>query len=235
MAALHPTSLHLHNDSPALAAMKGFAIGSSLFLAGSMATTSLQFIPGLVLATQQKDSSRPKPSRMESGRLTPQPTAANENKQLGLTPQAALQGKLSESVKHAGQGYKIAAMQFSLMAKTAFVSQVPFEVLTILASGFVAYQYRSLGSSTWQKWAAITGLVTSIFPLTGALMGPVALKLARIAGEEPQIEPFEDAPLDREMERGNTEQFLLEWNTLNSVRSAIMLAAGGVGLWSLLG
>ncbi|KAK5115417.1 hypothetical protein LTR85_009877 [Meristemomyces frigidus] len=233
-------TVNLHHDTPALAALKGFCIGTTLFVAGSMATTSLQLVPSLILATQQRDSpSRPKPSRMESGRLTPQPSAQNDNKQLHLTPAAALSGKLDEAVKHVGQGYKIAAMQFTLMSKTAFVSQVPFELLTVVASGYLAYHYRSsatltTASSSWQKWAAVSALVTSIFPLTGGMMVPLDHKIARIAGEEAQIEPYEDMPPDREMERGNTETFLLKWNTLNAVRSGVMLVAGGVGLWSLL-
>ncbi|KAK4548128.1 hypothetical protein LTR36_009997 [Oleoguttula mirabilis] len=238
-------SLTLHHDPPALAALKGLCIGTTLFVAGSMATTSLQFVPALLLATQQKDApSRPKPSHMESGRLTPQPTAQNENKQLHLTPAAALHGKLDDAVRSAagGQGYKIAAMQFTLMSKTAFISQVPLELLTIVASGFLAYHYRSSSataltlpaSTSWQKWAAVSALVTAIFPMTGGLMVPLDHKIARIAGEEAPIETYEDAPPDREMERGNTEAFLLRWNALNAVRSGVMLVAGGVGLWSLL-
>lgn len=201
-----------------------------------MATTSLQFVPSLILATQQKDAPRSRSSRpeSESGRLTPQPTT--QDKQLHLTPAAALQGKLDDAVKTVGQGYKIAAMQFTLMSNTAFVSQVPFELLTVFGSGFLAYHYRStpLPSSSWQKWAAVFALVVSIFPLTGGIMVPLDHKIARIAGEEAQIEPYEDMPPDHEMERDNTETFMLQWNTLNAVRSGIMLVAGGVGLWSLL-
>lgn len=228
-------TLSLHNDSAAFLALKGFCVGTPLFIAGSMATTSLQFVPSLLVATQQREApSRPKNSRMESsGRLTPQPTAQNENKQLHLSPAAALQGRLDESVKSVSQGYKVAAMQFTLMSKTAFATQVPPELLTILASGFLAYHARSNGGA-WQKWAAVAGLVTAIFPLTGGMMVPLDHKLARMAGEEAQVEPYEDSPPDREMERGNTEAFLLKWNTLNAVRSGIMLVAGGVGLWGLL-
>ncbi|KAK4569666.1 hypothetical protein LTR86_003431 [Recurvomyces mirabilis] len=225
-----------HHDSPTLLALKGFAVGSTLFIAGSMATTSLQIMPSLILATQQRDSGRSTSGKTESGRLTPGATSASENKQINLTPAAALKGTLNTDALSASSGYKIAAMQFTLMSKTAFATQVPPELLTIIASGFLAYHYRSLSlpASIWGKWAAVTGLMTAIFPLTGGFMVPLDHKIARIAGQEPPVEPFEDAPMDKEMEKSNTEEFLVRWGVLNSVRAVIVAAAGGVGLWGLL-
>jgi len=122
------------------------------------------------------------------------------------------------------------------MSKTAFVTQVPFELLTIVASSYLTYHYRSssLPASIWGKWAAVAALMGAVFPLTGGLMVPIDHKIARIAGEEPPIETFEDALPDREMEKGNTEEFLKKWAGLNTVRAALVAAAGGVGLWSLL-
>ncbi|TKA21682.1 hypothetical protein B0A50_08799 [Salinomyces thailandicus] len=227
------SGLHPLNDTPLVTALKGLTVGGTLFVAGTLTTTSLQYLPSLVLATQQKDA--PKTRSYESGRLTPAPTPGQE-KELNLTPQAALQGRLDDSAKRAGTGYKIAAMQFSLMSKTSFATTMPLEAITILASGFLAYHYRSigLGASTWGRWAAVAGLVAGVFPLTGAVMAPMEHKLARMAGEEAQIEPYEDAPPDREMERGNTEMFLMRWNGFNTVRAGLMVVAGGLGMWGLL-
>ena len=65
-------------------------------------------------------------------------------------------------------------------------------------------------------------------------MVPIDHKIARIGGEEEKIEPFEDAPPDREAERRNTVEFLEKWNSLNRLRSVVMFAAGGIGLWGLV-
>lgn len=76
--------------------------------------------------------------------------------------------------------------------------------------------------------------MTAVFPLTGGFMVPIDHKIARIAGAEEKIEPYEDAPPDYDMERGNTEEFLTRWNALNAVRAGVVLVAGGVGLYGLL-
>jgi hypothetical protein len=175
MAALHSTIPH--HDSPTLLALKGIVVGSSLFIAGSMTTTNLQFLPSLVLAAKQRDAARPGSARTESGRLTPGASSANEDKQLNLTPQAALKGTLDTQALSASSGYKISALQFTLMSKTAFATQVPFELLSIVASGYLAYHYRSIAlpASLWSKWATVAGLLTMVFPLTGGFMVPVRL------------------------------------------------------------
>ncbi|KAK0936626.1 hypothetical protein LTR29_011777 [Friedmanniomyces endolithicus] len=218
-----------------LLGLKGFAVGSCIFIAGSMVTTSTQVIPALLLASQQKDT-KSHSSNLESGRLTPAALSASESKQMNLNPAAALRGSLDTSALSAGSGYKVAALQFTMMSKTAFATQVPFELLTIIASGFLAYHYRSssLPASMWGKWAAVAGLMTAVFPLTGGMMVPIDHKIARIAGKEPPVEPYEDAPPDREMDRGNTENFIQQWGALNTIRAALVAAAGGVGLWSIL-
>ena len=214
------------SDSPRnLFALKAAVTGTTLFIAGGMASTSLQFIPALIYAAQ-KAPSRPGVSRAESGRLTPQP---NETKQLGHP------GSVTGTSDW--EGYKGAAAQFSSMSKAAFVTQVPPELLSILASGYLAYtSYNSSLSSSaaGHKWAAVAALVAAIFPLTGGFMVPIDHKLARLGGEEEKVEPFEDAPPDRDAERINTVKFLGDWNRLNAVRSAVMFAAGGLGLWGLV-
>ena len=65
-------------------------------------------------------------------------------------------------------------------------------------------------------------------------MVPIDHKLAQLSGEEEKVEPFEDAPPDRDAERRNTVEFLGKWNSLNRLRSIIMFAAGGIGLWGLV-
>ncbi|KAH9825471.1 putative iron ascorbate-dependent oxidoreductase family protein [Teratosphaeria destructans] len=70
----------------------------------------------------------------------------------------------------------------------------------------------------------------------GLAMVPVERKLARLAGWEEAVEPYEDALLvDREEERGNAEGFLRAWGWWNAVRGVLMVGAGGVGVWSVLG
>ncbi len=121
------------------------------------------------------------------------------------------------------------------MSKTAFASQVPAELVAIVASGYLAYHsYSSRLSNAGHKWAAVAALVATIFPLTGGLMVPLDHKIARLGGDEEKLEPFEDMPPDRDAERRNTVEFLGTWNRLNQARSVVMFAAGAVGLWSLV-
>ncbi len=209
------TMADIPRDSTAILGLKAAVSGSILLVAGGMANSSLSFIPGLIKLAQVAPT-RPPLSRMESGRLTPAPNSKPGS------------GSSSE-------GYRLPAQQFVAMSKTAFATQVPPELFSIGASGFLAYHYFRLNSSfTGYKWTAVAVLVASIFPLTGALMVPIDHKLAQIAGEEEKPEPYEDAPLDREAERRNAIEFLRKWNSLNTLRSMVMFVAGGIGLWSLV-
>ncbi|KAK5175683.1 uncharacterized protein LTR77_000822 [Saxophila tyrrhenica] len=209
-------------DSPYILGAKLGVVGTTLFIAGGMASTSTQFIPALISAAQKV------PSRNQnegSGRLTPQPDVS---KQLGIDAN-------TRAAVFSFDGYRAAAQQFVLMSKTAFTSQVPAELLTIAVSGYLAYHsYSSRLSNAGYKWAAVAALVATIFPLTGGMMVPIDHKIARLGGDEEKVEPFDDAPPDREMERMNTVEFLGRWNTLNKVRSVVMVAAGAVGLWGLV-
>lgn len=210
-------------DGSTILAIKAAVTGTTLLIAGGMASTSLQFIPGLITAAQRSPT-RPQINRLESGRLTPQP---NETKGLFTGPNAP-SGTASE-------GYRMPAQQFLAMSKTAFAVQVPPELLSIVASGYLAYHsYRHSTTLAGHKWTAVAVLIASVFPLTGALMLPLNRKLAQIAGEEEKPEPYEDAPLDRDAERKNTVLFLRKWNSLNTLRSAVMFVAGGLGLWGLV-
>lgn len=204
------------HTSNTILAIKAAVTGTTLLIAGGMASTSLQFIPGLITAAQRAPT-RPKSNRLESGRLTPQPfsTAAN-------APNAA-------------ESHQLPAQQFLAMSRTAFAVQVPPELLSIAASGYLAsHFYRASASSAGHKWTAVAVLIASVFPITGGFMVPLTRKLAQIAGEEEKPEPFEDAPLDRDAERRNTVLFLRQWNSLNTLRSAVMFVAGGFGLWGLV-
>lgn len=78
------------------------------------------------------------------------------------------------------------------------------------------------------------GIVASVFPFTGFSMAPLALKLARLAGDAEKVEPYEDAPIDREAEKSNTVEFLRKWNALNVARTAGVFAAGVVGITALV-
>ena len=205
--------------------MKAAVTGTTLFIAGGMASTSIQFLPAIVAAAQ-KAPSRPEMGRGESGRLTPQP---NESKNLSNINVAGGAPKSSSF-----DGYRGAAQQFVAMSKTAFATQVPPELLSIIASAYLAYHsYTKDTKIAGHKWTAVAVLIASIFPLTGGLMVPIDHKLARLSGDEEKLEPYEDAPPDREAERRNTVEFLGKWNSLNRLRSAIMFAAGGVGLWGM--
>ena len=209
-------------DGTAILAAKVGVTASALFIAGGMASTSMQFIPALITAVQRAPS-RPSASSATSGRLTPQPS---ESKTL---EQSSLAGNSSYD------GYKAAAQQFVSMSKTAFATQVPLELLSILASTSLAYRSYSRGiTNAGHKWAALAVLVASIFPLTGGFMVPLDHKIARLGGEEEKLETYEDAPPDREAERRNTVEFLGRWDTLNRLRSVIMFTAGGLGLWQLV-
>lgn len=120
------------------------------------------------------------------------------------------------------------------MDARAFRFQVPFELLTIAAYGVIAYRSRSAGSSLWKHWAAAAGLIAAVFPFTGAMMVPLGHKIMRIGGDEEKIEPYEDAPIDREMEKSNTVEFLGQWNTYNIARTLSVFTAGVVAIRALV-
>lgn len=65
-------------------------------------------------------------------------------------------------------------------------------------------------------------------------MAPLALKLKRLAGDAEKVEPYEDAPIDREAEKSNTVEFLRKWSALNVARSVGVFAAGVCGVVGLV-
>ncbi|CZT15206.1 uncharacterized protein RCC_01082 [Ramularia collo-cygni] len=231
-------------------ALKGFAITSTLAVATAMGSTSLLFIPSLLRpitkparpspSTNVSPMPSPTPSRQGSilniptltstdGRLTPQPS--NDGR---LTPQpGAGSGGFNFNWGTSGT-YQAVAQQFSRLNTTAASIQVPLELLTIAAYGVVAYNGRKSGDSAWTYWATSAGIIASVFPFTGFSMAPLALKLARLAGDAEKVEPYEDAPIDREAEKSNTVEFLRKWNALNIARTVGVFAAGVVGITALV-
>lgn len=231
----------LNRDSPLLATAKALTITSTLYAASSITHTNLTTIPTLLLATSQPasasaNSRRPQSNRMESGRLTPQPQTNETAKQLGnLNPSAALNNALNENIEPPSpEGYKLASQQFLLLTRSSAATQLPAEVLAIVASSYVAYAHRGLGTKVWLPWAVVAGLVASVFPLGKLMLAPEELKLSRMAGEKEGVEPYEDSPPDWEMERGNTEGFLRSWRGWNVVRGAVVGVAGVVGVWGVV-
>lgn len=229
-----PTMATIPRDTPTILGLKAAVTGTTLFIAGGMFTTSLQFLPSLI-ATAQKAPQRSPQDKMESGRLTPQPNSHMKDYTSSLTPSQTIAGKETSTVSY--EGYKGAAHQFTIMSKTAFATQVPLELLSILASSYLAYHHYTRTSSltlTSYKWASVAALLTAVFPLTGGFMVPIDHKIARLGGDEEKVEPFEDAPPDRDMERRNAVEFLTRWNGLNEIRSLLVIAAGGIGMWGLV-
>ncbi|SMQ55078.1 unnamed protein product [Zymoseptoria tritici ST99CH_3D7] len=219
--------------------LQTFALTSTLSLATAMGTTSLLYIPSLLrpLTTQQtstspSDASSQPISRRSSaldipalhtpsadGRLTPQPTTPNGH------PQTYFGG----NGKGGEDTYRAVAQQFALFDTLASRLQVPLEVLSIAAYSTIAIRAHRAGLGVWTSYAAAAGLLVGVFPFTGLLMAPLSLKVRRLGGDEEKVEPYEDAPLDREAERGNTVGFVKEWAKWNVVRTVGVLVAGVVG------
>ncbi|KAK4496966.1 hypothetical protein PRZ48_011415 [Zasmidium cellare] len=209
-------------------ALKGLALAATFSIATTQSTTSLFFIPSLLRPLQTSTSSTKTPSRPssslrvptlaseESGRLTPQP---QENKAFNF------------SLGTSGT-YKAVAQQFALFDTLNFRLAVPLELLVISIYSVAAYRARAVNNAAWTQWAATAGVVAAIFPYTGALMAPLVHKIKRLGGDEEKIEPYEDAPIDREAERSNTVEFVRRWGWLNAVRAVGMYVATGLGLYA---
>lgn len=210
-------------------ALKGIALAATFSIATTQSTTSIFFIPSLLrpLNTASSSSSatpsRPASSLRvptlaseESGRLTPQP---QENKVFNF------------SLGTSGT-YKAVAQQFAQFDTLNFRFSVPVEIFAIGVFSVAAYRARSVNNAAWVHWAATAGAIASIFPYTGALMAPLVHKMKRLGGDEEKIEPYEDAPIDREAEKSNTVEFLTQWGYLNAARAAMMYVATGWGLYT---
>ncbi|CAK1359359.1 unnamed protein product [Cercospora beticola] len=78
-------------------------------------------------------------------------------------------------------------------------------------------------SFPWKCWLGAAGVLVTVDLLKAFFMAPLALKILRIAGDAEPIEPYEDAPIDREAEKSNTVQFLRKWNVLNLASGLVLL------------
>lgn len=107
---------------------------------------------------------------------------------------------------------------------------VPIELFAIGVFSVSAYRARSVGNLEWRKWASAAAILGSVFPYRIALMEGLVHKIKRIGGDEEKVEPYEDAPPDREMERGNTVEFVRSWNVYNVARAGIIYVATFTGL-----
>lgn len=212
-------------------ALKGIALAATFSVATTQSTASLLVLPSLLrplnnttsTASSSRSPSRPSSSLRiptvgseESGRLTPQP---QENKVFNF------------SLGTSGT-YKAVAQQFAQLDALNFRVCVPIEIFAIGVFSVAAWRARSVNNGAWVHWAATAGAIASIFPYTGALMAPLVHKVKRLGGDEEKIEPYEDAPIDREAEKSNTVEFLGQWGLLNAARAAMMYAATGVGLYA---
>lgn len=155
---------------------------------------------------------------MESGRLTPQ------------TSHRAFDFAL-----HLGSSgtYKAVARQFARLHSLSTVYNVPLETIAVASYGMLAYRAR--GTMMGKSWAAAGAVLVGVDILKAWFMAPLALKVLRVAGDAEPVEPYEDAPIDREAEKSNTVQFLRKWNMLNLGSSLVLLGtaalAWGVENW----
>ncbi|KAF7186093.1 hypothetical protein HII31_12554 [Pseudocercospora fuligena] len=216
-----------HSDS---AYLKTFALASTFYLGSAMATTTFLVFPPMLrplLYKSQSQSQPPTPSitRPSSSLNVPQTPIESGR----LTPTVSTRGFDFALALGSSGAYKAVAQQFSAMETAMFRVQVPLEFATIAAFGIVAHRARVAGNGIWTRWATAAALVAAIFPFTGALMAPLGHKVARIAGDEEKVEPYEDAPIDREAEKSNTVQFIKKFAALSIARTAIVLGAGLVG------
>lgn len=206
-------------------AVKGLALASTFAVAATQIQTSAVIIPSLLrpLDSSQPSSPSQPPSRPTSSLRVP---SSNDGR---LTPQPSENKVFTFSLGSSGT-YKAVAQQFAKHDELNFRVVPAIELANIALFGFSAYRARNVGNPVWTNYAAAAGLLLSVFPLTGVFMSPLVHKLRRLAGDEEKIEPYEDAPPDREMEKSNAVEFLTKWGYLNAARAGLILAASGFGL-----
>lgn len=219
-------------------ALRGFALGSTLWISSAMASTSIIFIPALLRPLLASTTSSTTSSAFKSTPhlhpLQPQPQTQPE---VHLTPRTELSNPLATTTPNPS---RLAAQQFIRLDALSFRAQVPLELLTIAAFTTLSISTRRLRASgllhaPWLHYASAATLIAAVFPYTGALMVPLVHKVARAGGDEDPVEPYEDAPLDPDAVKGNVVEFLSGWSKLNAWRTVGVLAAGvlGVRAWVL--
>ncbi|KAK3941780.1 hypothetical protein QBC46DRAFT_381958 [Diplogelasinospora grovesii] len=123
--------------------------------------------------------------------------------------------------------HNIAAKQFKLIYGIGISTQAPSSVVAAILHAFIAYRFHQAGSGTWSRWATSAALMGCIVPFTIAMMEPVNRQLLAIAGTG-------DAKEGGTEVSAKTEGLLRRWNVLNAVRGSLAVAAGAIGLWTVL-
>ena len=209
--------------------LRPLAYTSTILLGLNGLSTSIFFVPALLRPITSainipEQSSRKTSSSslsvpqtpVESGRLTPNPQHSQRTFDFGL---------------HLGSSgtYKAVAQQFGRLHSLSTVYNVPLETIAVGSFGMLAYRAR--GTAIGKSWAAAGAVLVTVDILKAWFMAPLALKLLRVAGDAEPVEPYEDAPIDREAEKSNTVQFLRKWSTLNLGSSLVVLSTA-VLAWS---
>ncbi|EME40197.1 hypothetical protein DOTSEDRAFT_74872 [Dothistroma septosporum NZE10] len=217
-------------DSRTWIGLKGIALASTFAIASAQATTALVFIPALLRPLESSKSASSSPSQPPSRPSSSLRVPSLQEESGRLTPSATPSSKFFDFSIGSSGAYRAVAQQFARMDALNLPFVVPLELFAIGIFSVSAYRARTVGNLEWRKWASAAAVLGSVFPYTLGLMGGFVLKIKRIAGDEEKIEPYEDAPPDREMEKSNTVEFVKSWNTYNVVRAGIIYVATFTGL-----
>lgn len=123
--------------------------------------------------------------------------------------------------------HNVAAKQFKLIHNLKWVTHSATALLAALLHGYVAYRYHDLGKGSWGRWAVSAALTGAILPWTLGVVEPVSRQLLAIAGTAENREGGTEVSV-------KTEALLRKWDVLNSVKSVLAVAAGGLGLYTVL-
>ncbi|EMF09149.1 uncharacterized protein SEPMUDRAFT_53430 [Sphaerulina musiva SO2202] len=212
--------------------LQPLACTSTILLGLHGLSTSIFFVPALLRPVTSVSSNGPPSS--SSGTKTPTLSVPQTPMESGrLTPQTS--HRAFDFALHLGSSgtYKAVACQFARLHSLSTAYNVPLETIAVASYGMLAYRAR--GTVMGKSWAAAGAVLVGVDILKAWFMAPLALKVLRVAGDAEPVEPYEDAPIDREAEKRNTVQFLRKWNMLNLGSSLVLLGtaalAWGVETW----
>ncbi|KAF2211123.1 hypothetical protein CERZMDRAFT_98855 [Cercospora zeae-maydis SCOH1-5] len=214
--------------------LKPLAYTSTMLIGVTNLSTSVLFIPALLrpvttIATNSQPENSPVPESLSRTPSLVVPQTPTESGR--LTPQ--ISQRSFDFSQHLGSSgtYKAVARQFSQLQSLSTMYSVPLEIIAIVSLGTLAYTDRRASSESWKSWAGAGGILVTVDLLKTWFVAPLALKVLTVAGDAEPIEPYEDAPIDREAEKSNTVQFLRKWSVLNLASSVVVLGAAGLA-WS---
>ncbi|PPJ54512.1 hypothetical protein CBER1_02496 [Cercospora berteroae] len=206
--------------------LKELAYTSIVFIAVSNLSTSLLFIPSLLrpittiapLNQLEESKSTNDPNKTDSLLSVPQTPVESGR----LTPQ--ISQRAFDFSQHLGSSgtYKAVARQFSELQTLGTKLYIPLESTAMISLVALSTTTRKW-SYSWKCWLGAVGVLVTVDLLKAFFMAPLALKVLRVAGDAEPIEPYEDAPIDREAEKSNTVQFLRKWNVLNLASGLVLL------------